>query len=141
MEIQETSFQSKYCEVSTAEVSRADEIVIERDVTQLSVDVASIAYVDEPKTGAVHKRKGKFNMANNEKGTESSQVTDEHGWYLRRRWRAVVEKVVTKHHKERDNVHVIDKISRILFPVLFIIFNSLYIAVVFFWHESKEREN
>ena len=80
-------------------------------------------------------------MANNEKGTESSQVTDEHGWYLRRRWRAVVEKVVAKHHKERDNVHVIDKISRILFPVLFIIFNSLYIAVVFFWHESKERDN
>ena len=129
---QETGFQSlRSQEVSLKEVKRAEETdAAGCDLNEISFTIPRSLYIDEPVS--THQRKGKSEINNESKVTESRQKQSNCNGCLARYWHALVEKLMVKHYETRREVHIIDKISRGLFPVAFLIFNVTFFMIVFF---------
>ncbi|XP_065059341.1 gamma-aminobutyric acid receptor subunit beta-like isoform X2 [Rhopilema esculentum] len=46
-------------------------------------------------------------------------------------WRKIVDYLAEKHTKTRNHGHIIDRLSRVIFPILFFIFNVLFFTTVY----------
>lgn len=125
--MQETALQSDL-EINAGTPRRADDIVSDSDVNQISM--MTIENGNALKTTGIHRRK-KLTINQTNKGEKPSGKDGRRLGSFRKQWRALVNKLIDKHMKMRSEVHIIDKLSRRLFPILFMIFNSLFFAAVF----------
>ena len=100
------------------------------DLNEITLKVPGTPYIHD--SVSTRKRKGRLNLNNNYSVSESTHVQNHKG-FLRRHWHAFIERVITKHQETRREVHIIDKISRVLFPVAFLIFNVAYFITVLYF--------
>ena len=46
-------------------------------------------------------------------------------------WRKIVDYLAERHTKTRNDGHIIDRLARVIFPILFFIFNVLFFTTVY----------
>ena len=127
---QGSGLQTLSSQETSSKDERTEEIVNGCEANEISFAVPSALYINEPVS--THQRKGKFEINNNSESTESRRKQSTRNGCLARHWHALVEKLIVKHYKTRREVHIIDKISRALFPAVFLVFNVAFFMIVFF---------
>ena len=126
---------------STNRDENLNEASKECELNAISLTITNSLHVED--TVHTHRRKGKLQVSKESNDEKPSQGQKDRKVCFKRYWHAFVEKLIDKHYNTRREAHIIDKLSRGLFPVAFVIFNAAYFITVFFlvWVYSRKGKD